>query len=271
MAVGVLGIAFGMASSVTRPIRNCADKAKLVYAASESQPLPVAGPKEVRELATAFNEMQQRVKKLVDERTLMLAAVSHDLKSPLARLRLRIEELESDDRRRDLEADLDEMLQMIDSSLEFLRSDHTGEKKQRLDIGAIIDTICDDFSDRGFTVSVERQGKAVFSGRRLALKRALTNLIGNAIKYGNLARVRVVATEKSITIAIEDEGPGIPEHKLHQVYAPFYRIETSRSRETGGSGLGLTIAQSIITSHGGSLRLANRPNGGLSATILFPT
>ena len=270
MALGVLGIALGMAGSVTRPIRKCAEEAQRVYVASEPQPLPVEGPKEVRELATAFNEMQQRVKKLVDERTLVLAAVSHDLKSPLARLRLRIEELESDDRRRDIETDLDEMLQMIDSSLEFLRSDHTGEEKQRLDIGAIIGTICDDFSDRGFSVTVERQGKAVFSGRRLALKRAFTNLIANAIKYGQLAQVRVVATEHSITIVIEDEGPGIPEHELDKVYAPFYRIETSRSRDTGGSGLGLTVAKSVITGHGGSLLLANRPDRGLSATIILP-
>lgn len=270
MALGVLGIALGMAGSVTRPIRKCASEAQRVYIASEPQPIPVDGPREVRELATAFNEMQQRIKKLVDERTLVLAAVSHDLKSPLARLRLRIEELESDDRRRDLEADLDEMLQMIDSSLEFLRSDHTGEEKQRLDIGAIIGTICDDFSDRGFTVTVERQGKAVFSGRRLALKRAFTNLIGNAIKYGQSAQIRVVAAEHSITIVIEDEGPGIPEHELDKVYAPFYRIETSRSRDTGGSGLGLTVAKSVITGHGGSLGLANRPDRGLSATIVLP-
>ena len=162
------------------------------------------------------------------------------------------------------------MLQMINSSLEFLRSDHTGEEKQRLDIGAIIGTICDDFSDRGFSVTVERQGKAVFSGRRLALKRAFTNLIANAIKYGQLAQVRVVATEHSITIVIEDEGPGIPEHELDKVYAPFYRIETSRSRDTGGSGLGLTVAKSVITGHGGSLLLANRPDRGLSATIILP-
>jgi two-component system OmpR family sensor kinase len=267
MALGVLGIALGMAGSVTRPIRKCAEEAQRVYVAREPQPLPVEGPKEVRELATAFNEMQQRVKKLVDERTLVLAAVSHDLKSPLARLRLRIEELESGDWRRDLEADLDEMLQMIDSSLDYLRSDHTGEEQQRLDIGAIIGTICDDFSDRGFTVTLERQGKAVLSGRRLALKRAFTNLIGNAIKYGQSAKIRVVATDHSITIVIEDEGPGIPEDELGKVYAPFYRLEMSRSRDTGGSGLGLTVAKSVITGHGGSLRLANRPEGGLSATI----
>ena len=270
MALGVLGIALGMAGSVTRPIRKCAEEAQRVYVAREPQPLPVEGPKEVRELATAFNEMQQRVKKLVDERTLVLAAVSHDLKSPLARLRLRIEELESGDWRRDLEADLDEMLQMIDSSLDYLRSDHTGEEQQRLDIGAIIGTICDDFSDSGFTVTLERQGKAVFSGRRLALKRAFTNLIGNAIKYGRSAKIRVVATDQSITIVIEDEGPGIPEDELDKVYAPFYRLEMSRSRDTGGSGLGLTVAKSVITGHGGSLRLANRPEGGLSATIALP-
>jgi two-component system OmpR family sensor kinase len=270
MALGVLGIALGMSRSVTQPIRKCAEEAQRVYAAREPQPLLVEGPKEVRELATAFNEMQQRVKKLVDERTLVLAAVSHDLKSPLARLRLRIEELESDDRRRGLESDLDEMLQMIDSALEFLRGDHTGEEKQRLDIGAIIGTICDNFADRDFTAMVVRQDKAVFRGRRLALKRAFTNLIDNAIKYGQSAQVSVVATDQNVTIIIEDEGPGIPEQELDKVYAPFYRLETSRSRDTGGSGLGLTVAHSVITSHGGSLRLANRPERGLAATIVLP-
>lgn len=270
MALGVLGIAIGMAASVTRPIRKCASEAQRVYVASEPQPILVDGPREVRELATAFNEMQQRVKKLVDERTLMLAAVSHDLKSPLARMRLRVEDVKDGDSRRDLEADLDDMIQMIDSSLEFLKSDHTGEELQRLDLGVLIGTICDDYSDRGFTVTLDRQGKSVLSGRRLALKRAFTNLIGNAIKYGATARVKVNATAQTLTIVIEDDGPGIPLDQLDKVYAPFYRVETSRSRDTGGTGLGLTVALSVITAHGGTLRLTNRREGGLAATAVLP-
>lgn len=270
MALGVLGIALGMAGSVTRPIRKCASEAQRVYVASEPQPIPVDGPKEVRELATAFNEMQQRVKKLVDERTLMLAAVSHDLKSPLARMRLRVEAIEDEDGRRDLETDLDDMLQMIDSSLEFLKSDHKGEELQRLDLGVLVGTICDDFSDRGATVSFDRRGKTVIRGRRLALKRAITNLVGNAIKYGTSAHVEVTGTEQFITIVIRDEGLGIPTDQIDKVFAPFYRVETSRSRDTGGTGLGLTVAQSVITAHGGNLRLANRPEGGLEATTILP-
>lgn len=270
MALGVLGIALGMAGSVTRPIRKCASEAQRVYVASEPQPIPVDGPKEVRELATAFNEMQQRVKKLVDERTLMLAAVSHDLKSPLARMRLRVEAIEDEEGRRDLETDLDDMIQMIDSSLEFLKSDHTGEELQRLDLGILIGTICDDFSDRGYAVTLDRQGKAVLSGRRLALKRAFTNLIGNAIKYGTTARVKVNATAQTLTIVIEDDGLGIPIDQLDKVYAPFYRVETSRSRDTGGTGLGLTVALSVITAHGGTLRLKNRSEGGLVASVVLP-
>ena len=270
MALGVLGIAVGMARSVTHPIRKCAEEAKRVYVASEPKPIQVDGPKEVRELATAFNEMQLRVKKLVDERSLILAAISHDLKSPLARLRLRFEDLNDEDARRAIEADFDDMLQMIDSSLEFLRSDHTGEERQRLDLGAIVRTICDDFSDQDCDVMLERQDKAIFTGRRLALKRAFANLIGNALKYGQSAAVRVVATPEAIIVEIEDQGPGIPEEELNKVLAPFYRIETSRSRDTGGTGLGLTIAKSVIESHGGTLRLENRAQSGLLVTVILP-
>lgn len=269
MALGVLGIALGMARSVTHPIRKCAEEAKRVYVASEPQPIPVDGPKEVRELATAFNEMQLRVKKLVDERTLMLAAISHDLKSPLARLRLRLEDVADEDVRRAIETDFDDMLQMIGSSLEFLRSDHTGEERQRLDLGAIVRTICDDYADQGQAVTLERQDKAIFTGRRLALKRAFANLIGNALKYGQSATVRVLATSQNITLEIEDEGPGIPEDELKKVLTPFYRIEASRSRDTGGTGLGLTIAHSVIESHGGTLELKNRPQGGLFVRVVL--
>ncbi len=269
MALGVLGIALGMARSVTYPIRKCADEAKRVYVSSEPQAIAVDGPKEVRDLATAFNEMQLRVKKLVDERSLILAAISHDLKSPLARLRLRFEDLADEDARRAIEVDFDDMLQMIDSSLEFLRSDHTGEERQRLDLGAIVRTICDDFADQGCEVILERQDKAIFTGRRLALKRAFANLISNALKYGQSAAVRVVATPEAIIVEIEDQGPGIPEDELKKVLAPFYRIETSRSRDTGGTGLGLTIAHSVIERHGGSLQLKNRPEGGLVVKVFL--
>lgn len=270
MGVGVLAIALAMVGSVTQPIRRCAREAQRVYVENEPQPIPVDGPKEVRDLARAFNEMQHRVKRMVDERSLTLAAISHDLKSPLARVRLRIEELEDEGRRRDIEADLDEMLQMIDSSLDFLKPDHGGEDLQRIDMGAIVGSICDDISDRGHAVTLHRQGRAVVQGRRLALKRAFTNLIGNAIKYGMSAGVTVTTEQDTVTVTIVDEGPGIPEDELERVFAPFYRVETSRSRETGGVGLGLTVAHTVITAHGGTLKLSNRPEGGLKAVAALP-
>lgn len=270
MALGVLGIALGMARSVTNPIRKCADEAKRVYVANEPEPIPVNGPREVRKLATAFNEMQLRVKKLVDERTLMLAAISHDLKSPLARLRLRSDDVADEDVRGAIEADVDDMLQMINSSLEFLRSHHTGEERQRLDLSAIIETICDDLADLGHKVSLERRDKAIVTGRRLALKRAFANLIGNALKYGDTATVRVSTTSEAIAIQIADSGPGIPENEIENVFRPYYRIEASRNRDTGGTGLGLTVALSIIESHGGSLQLRNRAEGGLVAAVVLP-
>lgn len=271
MALGVLGMSLAIMRGVTRPIRRCADEAQRVYASAEPQPIAINGPQEVRELATAFNEMQQRVKRLVDDRTLTVAAISHDLKSPLARVQLRLEDYPEDDLRRQIEADLDEMLAMIDSSLEFLKRDYSGEAMQRIDLGAVIGTVCDDFVDRGYCVELHRKGNMVLNGRRLALKRVFANLIGNAVKYGNEAVVNLEGSDREVRITIEDRGPGIPADQLEKVFEPFHRVETSRSRETGGTGLGLTVAQSIVGAHGGSIQLTNREGGGLRVSVILPT
>ena len=271
MALGVLGMSLAIMRGVTKPIRRCADEAQRVYASAEPQPIAIGGPQEVRELATAFNEMQQRVKRLVDDRTLTVAAISHDLKTPLSRVQLRLEEYPPDELRQQIEADLDEMLAMIDSSLEFLKRDYSGEELQRVDLGAIIGTVCDDFADRGHHVEFSRKGNMVLIGRRLALKRVFANLVGNAVKYGKEARVNVEGSERHVRVSIEDSGPGIPPEQLEKVFAPFHRVETSRSRETGGTGLGLTVAQTIIAAHGGSIELKNLERGGLRVAVLLPT
>jgi len=270
MALGVVAVSIGMVRTVTRPLRSCAAAAQRLYVVAEPHPLAVSGPREVRDLARAFNELQQRVKRLIDDRTLMLAAISHDLKAPLTRVQLRLEEIENVELRRPIEADLAEMLSMIEATLEFLKGDQSGEAIHSVDLGAVLGSIASDLGDAGHTITVELEGKIVVRGRRLALKRAFANLVTNAVTYGRAARIKARRSHTRIEVAIDDEGPGIPAHAREAVFAPFYRIENSRNRATGGTGLGLTVARTIIDGHGGSITLDDRPQGGLRVTVHVP-
>lgn len=269
-ALGVVAVSVLMSYWLTLPLRGLADGARRLFVTSDRRPVAETGTREVRMLAAAINELQDRIRKLVDERTQMLAAVSHDLRTPLTRLRLRIAAMPDPDARRKVEADLDEMDAMIEATLSFLRDDLSAQTVERVDIMAILETLVADATDTGEQVRVEGPRHVVVAGRHLALKRALGNLIQNALKYGGMARVRVSADPGCVTILVQDDGPGLADDLLERVFEPFVRGEPSRARATGGHGLGLTVARTILRRHGGDITLANGQPKGLVARVELP-
>lgn len=271
MALGVVLVSVLMVRWLTRPLRIFGDAARQTFVGDQAAEVPVEGPREVRDLAEAFNDMQRRIKRLIDDRTQTLAAVSHDLKTPLTRLRLRASELDGHPSIPDIEADLDEMESMLDASLMFLRGEQVAEPVRDLDLSALLETIKDDFVDGGHAVALVAPPRLRIRGRPLSLKRAFTNLIWNAVRYGKTARITLERDDGGVAAIIDDEGPGIPEDKLDAAFAPFTRIETSRSRETGGVGLGLTIARTVLRGHGGDVRLQNLRPHGLRVTVRLPS
>jgi signal transduction histidine kinase len=224
--------------------------------------------------ARAFNRMAENIRRFVDGRTQMLAAIGHDLRTPITRLRLRAEFMEDEQQRARMLADLAEMEAMIAATLAFARDDAAAEPAVPLDLAALARTVLDEAGDARPEIA-ERLAYAgpehlVLPARPVALKRALSNLVGNAIAYGGAARLALEAAPGQVTLRVEDDGPGIPPAELEAVFQPFRRLEASRNRETGGTGLGLTIARSILRAHGGEVRLANRPGGGLTALATLP-
>lgn len=270
MAVGVMLVSLLVLRSVTRPLRACAEAAENLYRGAGPQKLAIAGPREIHHLATALNEMQKRVKRLVDDRTLTLAAISHDLKSPLARLSLRAERIADPEVRQGMGADISEMLAMIDSALDFLKGDFAASEVRPLDLAATLDSICGDLIDQGHTVTLHQTGQTVLRARPLALKRAFANLIGNAVKYGGSAEVTVQGRVDEIEVTITDHGPGICVEERDAMFTPFFRGEPHRDTKVGGAGLGLTIARTIIRAHGGELALQDAEGGGLRAEVRLP-
>jgi two-component system, OmpR family, sensor kinase len=270
MALGVIGLSILLVRWMTRPLQTFAEAAQRLYKSADQARVPEDGPREVRELASAFNEMQARIKRLIDDRTQALAAVSHDLKTPLTRLRLKSEGLKDKALATSIRADLTEMEAMLDQTLAYLSGDKADEAMRPLDLMALIQTLADEASDAGADVAAAGVGRLTIEGRPLALRRALGNLIANAVKYGERARVSVRGAAGSAIITIDDDGPGIPVGDVERAFQPFQRLEQSRSKDTGGFGLGLTIARTIVVGHGGSLTLANRQAGGLTATVLLP-
>ncbi|KFC63734.1 Periplasmic sensor signal transduction histidine kinase [Bosea sp. LC85] len=255
----------------TRPLRDLALAAERFSLDQAPTPLSEAGPAEVRRAARAFNTMGERIQRLVAERMQALAAVSHDLRTPITRLRLRSELMEDEATRDLVDADLSEMEAMIDSTLEFLRGGVSSEAIRPLDIVSVIETIVDDHIDQGRMITLGGIGHGRVLGRLLALKRAFWNVIGNAVKYGDQVSIAISETPAGLSFVIEDDGPGIPEHEVERAFQPFVRLEESRSRETGGTGLGLTIARAVIHAHGGEILIANRAEGGLRVTVTLPT
>jgi len=255
----------------TKPLAIFARAAARLGTDMKAAPLPESGPAEVRHATRAFNEMQGRVRRFVEDRTQMMAAISHDLGTPITRLRLRAEFIDDEEQRKKMLADLDDMEKMVFAALSFARDDAANEPAALVDLRSLLQRVCDDITDAGFEVSMEVGEKAVRYGcQPAALRRALTNLIDNAVKYGGRARVSLRDDDNAVLIRIDDDGPGIPEELREDAFRPFRRLEASRNQETGGTGLGLAVARTIIRAHGGDIRLMNRSKGGLRADVKLP-
>lgn len=269
MAVGIVGASLLLVRWLTGPLRRLAQAADGI-GRGRVIAVPQDGPEEVQRVARALDAMQARITRLVDDRTQALAAVSHDLRTPITRLRLRAGFLDDRESQARMEADLDEMEGMISATLAYLQGDVDKEPPQLTDIGTLLSTLCDAAADAGQEVALS--GPAHFDAlcRHMALRRAVSNLIGNAVSYGGNASVRLDVGSDAVRIAVEDSGPGIPDDELERVFEPFHRREASRNRSTGGVGLGLTIARRAMEEQGGTLTLANRPGGGLRAVIRLP-
>ena len=270
MAIIILGVSVWAVRRLTAPLGALAVAAERLGRDVSAPPLPETGTIETRRASRAFNDMQTRLRNLIENRTRLLAAISHDLRTPLTLLRLRTENVADSQDREKMLATIAEMDAMIGATLNFARDEAAAEPSRKTDVVALVQSIVDDMSDAGRAVTMAPAPAVVCDCRPATLKRALTNLVDNAVKYGTGARVTVERTDNAVAITIEDDGPGIPEAELSRVFEPFYRVEQSRSRDTGGVGLGLGIAFSIVQAHGGRIALANRVPHGLRARVSLP-
>jgi signal transduction histidine kinase len=270
MAVIVVITSVWAVRHVTAPLGVLAQAAERLGRDVNVPPITETGSREMRLAAHSFNEMQGRLQRLLENRTRMLAALSHDLRTPLTLLRLRIEGPHEADERERMLTTIGEMDAMIDATLKFARDEALAEPSRRTDLTALLASIVDDMADAGLPVTMEPAESIVLECQPGALRRAISNLLDNAVKYGKAARAQILASPAAVRIIVDDEGPGIPEADLRRVFEPFYRLEQSRSRETGGTGLGLAIALSVAQAHGGQILLVNRPEGGLRAILSLP-
>lgn len=255
----------------TRPLARLADAADAVQLGGDPVPLPENGPREVARAATAFNAMQQRIRDHLAERTQILAAVSHDLQTPLTRLRLRVEMMEEGELRNRLQADLEAMEALVREGIAYARSaGRPQEPAQRVDLHALLDSLACDYTDAGQAVTLRAPRDLHAITRPQALRRIVTNLVDNALKFAGTAEISARHEAHSIAITVRDHGPGVPPGELQAVLRPFYRVENSRGRESGGTGLGLAIAQQLTQALGGRLALRNHEEGGLEARLELP-
>ncbi|HUD26484.1 MAG TPA: ATP-binding protein [Burkholderiaceae bacterium] len=256
---------------LTRPLGTLARAASGLASNLDQPALVVAGPAEVATAAASFNRMQQDLKRNLETRSQALAAVSHDLRLPITRIRLRIERLTDEATREAIESDLVEMDRMIGDTLEFLRAGHSGEQPARIDVNALVESVAEDMRALGCSIETHGEASAPLLARGQAMRRCLGNLVDNARRYGGGAVDLTVRDETDqLEFVVEDRGPGIPESERERVFEPYVRLETSRARHTGGSGLGLAIARAIARGHGGDVALESREGGGLRAVLRFP-
>lgn len=266
----VLALSLVAVRSITRPLHLLASAAEALGRDINRPPLSETGPTEVRQAAHAFNTMQARLQRFIQDRSRIFAAMSHDLKTPITRLRLRAEMLDDDDQRLRFEKDLKEMESMVSQSLDFMQGLDNKQIRQPIDIMALLESLQSDHAEIGQQVSIKGCATEPFIGVAPLLKRCLANLLENAIVYGRQAEVMIEDSAERLVLRIRDHGPGIPENEQEKVFEPFYRLEGSRNRETGGTGLGLTIVRNIVEIHGGTITLKNPPEGGLEATVKLP-
>jgi signal transduction histidine kinase len=273
MSIAIVTIMLGIwaARAVTAPLRSFARAAESFSPEAQLSPLPEQGPEEVRTATRALNAMRERIKGLVEDRTRMLAAVGHDLRTPITRLRLASEFVGDPQLRHQMLRDLDQMNQMVESILIFLREGRSSNNAISIDLGAALQTVCDEFADAGYDVRLAASEHAAIQAQPDELRRALSNVIDNAVRYAGRAIVSLAPTPGGVVIMVEDEGPGIPDHAKAAMLQPFVRGEPARHMDgKTGFGLGLSIASAIISAHGGNLTLHDREPRGLAVRIMLP-
>lgn len=259
-----------LGNRLARPLAELRQAAERFDRRAPLEPIAEQGPSDIRRLIAAFNAMRTRISAMLDEKDRMLGAIGHDLRTPLASLRVRTELVDDEAERTRMAATIDDMNRTLDDILSLARLGRPSEPEQRVDLPALIDSLLEEFEDLGADVMVEEAARLAVPMRPNLIKRALRNLIENALKYGERARLRMDAAGGTALVEVDDDGPGIPPEQIDRMFEAFTRLEGSRSRETGGSGLGLALARAIVESHGGSLTLANRDDGGLRATVALP-
>jgi signal transduction histidine kinase len=268
-ALAMAPVAYIFARRLAAPIRIFASAAERLGRDPRAEPLVLTGPAEIRAAVGAFNEMQGRLRRYVEDRTAMMGAIAHDLRTPLTRLRFRIEGLPEEQRAK-MSSDIDQMEEMISAALNFVRDTTRPGERTPLELSSLLESLCDEMAETGAATEVESGEKVVLEGDPMALRRLFSNLLENAVKFGGRARTRVFRDESNAFVEIEDDGPGIPPADTERVFEPFYRREPSRSRQTGGIGLGLAVVRSIARGHGGDVALVNRAGGGLTARVQLP-
>jgi signal transduction histidine kinase len=269
LVAGIIAVmTFGIAAMrvITRPIASLASAAEELGVGAKPHDVPETGLDEVRQAARAFNLMQRRIRRMMEDRTQMIAAISHDLRTPITRLRLRAEFVEDPEEQQKMLGDLDQMEAIIRSTLAFAREDSDTEPTTTVDLRALLQEVAECHPP----ARLATREPGTLRGRPVALQRCFNNLVENAIRYGNTAQMALHDRGDAVEVTIDDTGPGIPEDRLADVFRPFVRLEESRNRESGGAGLGLAIARSVVLAHGGAIALSNRPEGGLRTLVRLP-
>jgi len=271
MLIAVVMISYVIVGRMTAPLKQLSQAAEKLGTDVQAPAIPETGPEEVRRTAHAFNVMQDRIRSFVEDRTQMLGAIAHDLGTPITRLRLRAEFVEDKSVREKMLRDLDDMQQMVASTLAFIREEAASEPRAIVDLGSLLARVCDDIQDAGAEVDLAEAPRGILlECGPIGLRRALGNLIDNAAKYGKRATVSLIGETEMVRIIIDDDGPGIPESRQSDVFQPFRRLDDSRNQNIAGTGLGLAIARTIVRSHGGDIRISNRSEGGLRVELRLP-
>jgi signal transduction histidine kinase len=266
----VFGAAWWIARRLARPLRDLTRAAEGFRGHAPAEPVIPSGPSDLRRAVEAFNAMNRRTLALLDEKDRMLGAIGHDLRTPLASLRIRAENMGPEEERERLAATVEEMAATLEDILTLARTGRAREPVRPVDLAALADAVVEEYRELGRAAEFRPSPRAVLAVQPNLLRRALRNLIDNAVSYGGGAVVTVEDRADGIELRVEDEGPGIPDERLEDVLDPFRRLETSRNRESGGAGLGLAIANAVAQAHGGALKLTNRAEGGLRASLILP-
>ncbi|GAA4494951.1 sensor histidine kinase [Gluconacetobacter tumulicola] len=271
LALWVIAVSLIASRQLSRPIEHLAESVRQFGHQPPSASIEEVGPREIKLVARTINGMQAEIQRFIEYRTTMLAAISHDLRTPLTRIRLRGEYIDDKWQQANLFRDVDEMQAMIDGALSFFRDDAASEAATVFDLPGLLQTIAYDYSDQGHRVDYHGPNKTCYVGRLYVLKRVFTNLVENSIKYGKVPTIDLEQQDDgSLIVFVRDRGPGIPPEVLPRVFDPYFRVDKSRNRQTGGVGLGLTSAQAIVRSHGGDIVMENREGGGLEVRVLLP-